>query len=221
MPSINWNKLDSPNPIVAWSILAQEISDKFFNETLIAVPSIDDASYYDLMVCFSKISHFWQRTPTFRLHGHFLDISAPAKDEIELMEILRYPLKEDLASTFFSYTWTDDNNDKSVTIKLSGLSKYELNWNLKQGSLVLDCEKVDLCNESVYVISEVVYAEKVIIDVQVNKKKSEFDREMVEIDLNSGKIPVSFSYLKFPVDKNGVLLAAKDTKLKLDAVFEK
>ena len=133
---------------------------------------------------------------------------------------MRYHLKEDLASTFFSYTWTDDNNDKSVTIKMSGLSKYELNWNLKQGSLVLDCEKVDLCNESVYVISEVVYAETVIIDVQVNKEKSEFDRKIVEIDLNSGKIPVSFSYLKFPVDKNGVLLAAKDTKLKLDAVFE-
>ena len=41
--------------------------------------------------------------------------------------------------------------------------------NLKKGSLTLDCEKVDPRNESVYVISEVVYAEKVIINVQVVK----------------------------------------------------
>ena len=221
MPSINWNKLDSADPIVAWSILAQKISDEVFDGTLIAVPEIQQASNYDLMVCFSKISHFWQLTPTFRLHGHFLDISAPAKknDEMELMEVLRNPLKEEMNSTSYSYTWTDDNNNKSVTIKMSGMSKYELNWNLKEGSLVLDSEKVDLRNESVYVISEVVYASQVIIDVQVNKKKSEFDRNIMKIDTE--KIPVAFTYLKFPVDKNGVLLAAKDTKVKTDAVFEK
>ena len=88
---------------------------------------------------------------------------------------------------------------------------------MKQGSLVLDCEKVDLCNDSVYIISEVVYAEKVIIDIQINTK-DKYDSNIVEID---SKIPVAFSYLKFPVDKNGVLLAAKDTKIKFDAVFEK
>ena len=215
MPTINWNKLDSPKATVAWSILAQEISDKFFSGTLIAVPAIDQANYYDLMVSFEKMSHFWQLTPTYKLLGHFLDISAPAKNEneMELMEVLRNPLAEELNSTSFSYTWTDDNNDKSVTIKMSGMSKYELNWNLKPGSLVLDSEKVDLRNDSIYVISEVVYAASVIIDVQVKK---EFD-----LRIETGKIPVAFSYLKFPVDKNGVLLAAKDTKLKLNAVFEK
>ena len=76
---------------------------------------------------------------------------------------------------------------------------------MKQGSLVLDCKKVDLCNDSVYIISEVVYAEKVIIDVQISTKEK-FGENTVEID---SKIPVAFSYLKFPVDKSGVLLAAK------------
>ena len=217
MPSINWNKLDSPNPIVAWSILAQEISDKFFSGTLLAVPAIEEAASFDLMVCFSKISHFWQSTPTYRLIGHFMDISAPAKNEMELMEVLRNPLKEDLNSTSYSHTWTDDNKSKTVTIKMSGLSKYELNWNLKQGSLVIDCEKVDLSNGSVYIISEVVYAEKVTIDVQVEKNERS-ERKLMEVDV---KIPVAFSYLKFPVDRNGVLLAAEKTKIKLDAVFEK
>ena len=216
MPSIDWNKLNFPDPFVAWSILAQEISDKFFSRTLIAVPAIDHAEYYDLMVCFAKIVHFWQWTPTFRLLGHFLDISAPTKNEMELMEFIN-PLKEDLNSTSYSYTWTDDNKSKTVTIKMSGLSKYELNWNLNQGSLVIDCEKVDLSNGSVYIISEVVYAQKVTIDVQVEKKERS-ERKLMEVDV---QIPVAFSYLKFPVDKNGVLLAAKDTKVKLDAVFEK
>ena len=126
-------------------------------------------------------------------------------------------IKEHMTSTSFSYTWTDDINLKLVTIKMLGMSKYVLKGNLKQGSLVLDCEKVDLCNDSVYIISEVVYAEKVIIDVQISTKEK-FGENTVEID---SKIPVAFSYLKFPVDKNGVLLAAKDTKIKLDAVFEK
>ena len=183
MPSIDWNKLNSPNPIVAWDILSQEISDKFFARSLLAVPSIDQASYYDLMVCFSKVSHFWQLTSTFSLLGHFLDISVPARErriEPELWEFLRNPLKEDLNATSYSHTWTDDINTKSVTIKMSGLSKYELNWNLKQGSLVLDCEKVDLCNDSVYIISEVVYAEKVIIDVQISTKEK-FGENTVEI----------------------------------------
>ena len=214
MPSIDWNKLNSPSAIdVSWSILAPEISDKFFSGTLIAVPNINDADYFDLMVCFSKISYFWQRT-TFRLLGHFLDISAPARKDHnmnQLWDILRNPLKEDLNSTSYSHTWTDEKK-KSISIRMTGLSKYEVNWNIPHGSLALDCEKVDLCNKSVYVISEVVYAEKVIIDVQVNKKN------IIE---KRNKIPVAFSYLKFPVDDNGVLLAAKDTKLKFDAVFEK
>ena len=219
MPTINWNELDSPNQILlAWSLVSQEISDKFFNGTLIAVPSIDQASYFDLMVCFEKVTHFWQRTPTFRLLGHFLDISAPLENEKEMMKVLRNPLREDLNSTSFTYTWTDDKNNKSVTIKMTGMSKYELNWNLKPGSLVLDCKKVDLCNDSVYIISEVVYASVVIIDVQI-KKNSEFERKVIQI--NNGTIPVAFSYLKFPVDKNGVLLAAKETKLKFNAVFER
>ena len=32
----------------------------------------------------------------------------------------------------------------------------------------------------------------------------------------SDGVPVAFSYLKFPVDKDGVLLAAEDTTLKLE-----
>ena len=146
MPTIQWIKLISSNPLVAYRILAQMISEKFFDGTLLAVPSIDQAKYYDLVVCFEDFTHFWQTTPHFRRLGHFLDISVPARYGLDL-------IKEHMTSTSFSYTWTDDINLKLVTIKMLGMSKYVLKGNLKQGSLILNCEKVDPRNESVYVTS--------------------------------------------------------------------
>ena len=236
MPTVAWNKLNSPNPIVAYQILAEEISDKFFNGNLIAVPSIDQASDYDLMVCFYQMSSNYLHPTKFKLIGHFFNITAPVEDEM-LIEALGNPHKEDITPKAYSYTWTDVNNDKSVTIIMSGMSKYQVSWHLKQGSLVLDCEKIDLRNESLYVISEVVYAGRVVIDVRVDKN-SEIDRKIMEIDTMTGQamldlgttvlqddtvidagIPVAFSYLKFHVDNNGALVADHD-KIQLNAVFE-
>ena len=153
------------------------------------------------------------------------------------MEALGNPHEEDITPKSYSYTWTDVNNNKSVTINMSGMSKYQVSWHLKQGSLVLDCEKIDLRNESLYVISEVVYAARVVIDVRVDKN-SEIDRKIMEIDTMTGQamldlgttvlqddtvidagIPVAFSYLKFHVDNNGALVA-DDDKIQLNAVFE-
>ena len=37
-----------------------------------------------------------------------------------------------------------------------------------------------------------------------------------DMPYTSDGVPVAFSYLKFPVDKDGVLLAAEDTTLKLE-----
>ena len=96
-----------------------------------------------------------------------------------------------------------------MTITLEGMKKYAMNGNV-EGELVLDQEKFDLRNESVYIISEVIYATKVIIEIYKTKNIYHFDNQ----------IPVGFSYLKFPVDKTGTLHAATDTKLNFDAVFE-
>ena len=53
----------------------------------------------------------------------------------------------------------------------------------------------------VYVITEVIYAETVIVEVD-SKKMSEA-REMK-------RIPVAFSYFKFPMSSGGVLKSGKD-----------
>ena len=211
MSDVNWSKLYIHDPNVAWSILTSEISETFFNGTLLAVPTIEEASYFDLMVCFSKVnSNILNKMSKskYRLHGHFLDLASEGKTDKKLMKVLRKPLKEDFNSECSSY-WSDGN--KQVKITLQGMKKYVMNWNL-EGDLVIDHKKVDFRNRSVYVISEVVYAEKIIMEVQIYYTKNVyyFDKQ----------IPVAFSYLKFPVDKNGILQAAKDTKLNFDAVFE-
>ena len=213
MYKINWDNLKiGSDPNLAWSLVRREISDKFFAGTLLTVPTLEDAPYYDLMVCFSRInsnlvSKITKSKPEFRLHGHFLDIAA----DKNILEALGNPLKEDLNWLSYSYEWTD-RNSKSITIKMEGMKKYVMNWNLDGGRLVLDTEKVDLRKENVYVISEVVYATNVIVEVQISDTHNVFQIE--------NQIPVAFSYMKFPVDKNGVLLPAQDTKIKLDAVFE-
>ena len=63
----------------------------------------------------------------------------------------------------------------------------------------------DICNEPVFVISEVDYAETVILDPG--------SQEEVRVRQgNHGN--------RHLVDRNGVLLAARDTKLKLDAFLK-
>ena len=83
-----------------------------------------------------------------------------------------------------NYRWTN------------GLSKEVINWaSLNEGDLIF---KIDLSGRKrIYVISEVVYASKTSIMVKVDGSEH---AEKVSL-----KIPVAFSYLKFPIDKNGEL----------------
>ena len=51
---IKWNELVSTDPKAAWSLTSVEIAKDMFNSEMIVVPRIDEAPYFDLMVCFSK-----------------------------------------------------------------------------------------------------------------------------------------------------------------------
>ena len=65
---IKWNKLVSTDPKAAWSLTSVEIAKDLFNTSeMIVIPRIDEAPYFDLMICFSisgnkkaleKISNF-------------------------------------------------------------------------------------------------------------------------------------------------------------------
>ena len=51
---IKWNELVSTDPKAAWSLTSVEIAKEMFKSEMIVVPRIDEAPYFDLMVCFSK-----------------------------------------------------------------------------------------------------------------------------------------------------------------------
>ena len=51
---IKWNELVSTDPKAAWSLSSVETAKEMFKSEMIVVPRIDEAPYFDLMVCFSK-----------------------------------------------------------------------------------------------------------------------------------------------------------------------
>ena len=181
---------------------------------LLPVPHLLQADYYDLMVCFTKcranvIDKMAGLGPVYRLHGHIADLVTTEKTDIpELVVMCKHPSKEDISLPNFSRTWT--KGDKAIMVKLGGLSKLVTNWTISEGKLVLDTSIKELTEAGkVYVITEVIYAETVIVEVD-SKKKSEAS-EMK-------RIPVAFSYFKFPMSSEGVLQAGTD-KVNKDADF--
>ena len=158
------------------------------------------------MVCFTKcranvIDKMARVGPVYRLHGHIADLVATEKTDIpELVVMCKHPSKEDISLPNFSRTWT--KGDKAIMVKLGGLSKLVTNWTIGEGKLVMDTSIKELTEAGkVYVITEVIYAETVI--VEVDSKKVKEAREMK-------RIPVAFSYFKFPITSEGVLKPAKD-----------
>ena len=107
----------------------------------------------------------------------------------------------------------EENGEKSVEIQMEGLTKEVINWaGISKGQLILNLEKVDLeGRRTVYMISEVIYASKVTIKASVGSES--------KTDTMKRKVPVAFSYTKFPVNTDGVLQEAKDTDLDRSATF--
>ena len=80
----------------------------------------------------------------------------------------------------------------------------------QSGMLVMDKSFEELADVAkVYIISEVVFAETVIVEVDTKKKSEASEMK---------RIPVAFSYFKFPMNTEGVLQAGTD-KVNKDADF--
>ena len=79
--------------------------------------------------------------------------------------------------------------------------------------MVIDNRLEDLQGiKSIFIISEVIYADKISVDVKVGTARMS--------DEITTRTPVAFNYMKFPVDKLGVLQPAKDGKLNTVAAFK-
>ena len=205
---IKWNELATTDPKDAWCLTSVEIAKEFFNSKMIVVPRLDEAPFFDLMVCFTKpgnktafekVSNLIKGEYDFQLRGHLTDLIDRSEQGSNLGKTLKAcqnTVKADVDQKSLSREWKSPDGNKVIKIKLDGLSKEVINWaSLNEGDLIFD---LDLSGRKrIYIISEVVYASETSIMVKVgDTEKSE------ELSL---KIPVAFSYAKFPIDKNGEL----------------
>ena len=186
---------------------------------MIVVPRIDEAPYFDLMVCFSKsgnktalekMSNFLKGDYDFHLRGHLTDLIDRSSEGSNLDKVLlacKNSVKADVDHKSKTLEWKSPDGNKEVKIKFDGLSREVINWaSLNEGDLIFN---IDLSGRKrIYIISEVVYASKTSISVKIDGNgKSEF--ETVKVNL---KIPVAFSYAKFPIDQNGGIKQVIDEK---------
>ena len=104
------------------------------------------------------------------------------------------------------------DGQKEIKIKFDGLSREVINWaSLNEGDLtfkfdlvVVNFRPATLSRGRIYIISEVVYASKTTISVKIDGNER---AEKVNL-----KIPVAFSYAKFPIDQNGEIKQVIDEK---------
>ena len=212
---IKWNELVSTDPKAAWSLTSVEIAKEMFKSEMIVVPRIDEAPYFDLMVCFSKsgnktalekISNFIKGDYDFHLRGHLTDLMDSSSEGSNLDKVLlacKNSVKADVDQKSKTLVWKSPDGKKEVTIKFDGLTREVINWaSLSEGDLIFN---IDLSGRRrIYIISEVVYASKTSISVKIDGNER---AEKVNL-----KIPVAFSYAKFPIDQNGEIKQVIDEK---------
>ena len=183
---------------------------------MIVVLRLEEVPFFDLMVCFTKpgnktaiekVSNLIKGEYDFKLRGHLTDLINKSSDQGSNLGKTRLAcqntVKADLDQKSLSHEWKSPDESKVVKIKFDGLSREVLNWaSLNEGDLIFD---IDLSGRKrMYIISDVVYASKTSIMVKVDGSER---AEKVSL-----KIPVAFSYAKFPIDQNGKLKQVIDEK---------
>ena len=130
----------------------------------------------------------------------------------ELLYTCQHPAKEEMVIMGYKKNW--EEGEKSITIEMSNMTKLVTNWaGIGEGNLVIDNSLEDLQGiKTIYIISEVIYAERITVEVNLGTARMS--------DEITTKTPVAFNYMKFPVDKWGVLQPAKDNKLNIGAEFQ-
>ena len=217
MAKIDWNILKDADVKIAWRLAADAMmADNIFPEMLV-VHNIEDVPYFDLLVCFTKKqSGFLDRligSSEYHLQGHITDlvkrVGNPKTDLKNLMEMCSDIRKEKPMVEGYMNNW--HSGKKAIKVEMKDISKEAVNLSIKDGNVVLDTFKDSLKSiDSIYIISEVIFAERVQITVNVGyqTKRKIFER-----------IPVAFSYKRFPVDNKGVLHEADVSRVDTAADF--
>ena len=221
MSHINWEQLESPNVMTAWTMVRRQISEEFFDGKMICVPSLDEAANYQPMMCFAKPNP-GGRGKVFSLTGDYYHLIGHLNDLIKTSGVVstnmkkfefasEHSIKGEVNQKNLSRRW--ENDGQSIEINMRGISKEVINWeNLREGDIVFQTSEFDLeQRRSLYIITEVVFAKTVLV-VTVD------GRNLKKQEINE-KIPVAFRYAKFPLFKDGVLHPATEQKVHINAVF--
>ena len=120
---------------------------------MIVVPRLDEAPFFDLMVCFTKpgnktalekVSNFIKGEYDFQLRGHLTDLIDRSSEGSNLSKTLlacKNTVKADVDKESLSHEWMSPDGNKLVEIKLDGLSKEVISWaTLNEGDLVFDID---------------------------------------------------------------------------------
>ena len=188
--------------VEAWGMVKKDLGKDLFPGQLVVVPHIQEAAYYNLMVCFTKcqtgvLDKVARVGSFYRLHGHLADLVDVTQTKMaELLFVSEHPVKEEISLPDYSHTWVKDR--RTISVELSGLIKLVTNWTINEGSLVLDTGLEELEGvRKLYIISEVVFADRVRVEVTTG--------EQVLTDQVIQQVPMAFSYMKFPVTTEGVV----------------
>ena len=127
---IKWNELTSTDPQVTWSLSSVEIAKELFKSEMMVVPRLEEAPFFDLMVCFTKpgnktaidkVSNLIKGEYDFKLRGHLTDLIDKSKEGSNLDKTLlacKNTVKADMDQKSLSYEWKSPDESKVINIKL-------------------------------------------------------------------------------------------------------
>ena len=195
---IKWNKLVSTDPKDAWCLASVEMAKEFFDNKMTVVPRLEEAPFFDIMVCFTKPGNKTAK----RNDIDIIDRKKQGTNLSKTLQACQNTITADIEGESRSHEWKSPCGNAVIKIKLDGLSKEVINWaSLNKGDLIFDLDQIftlDLSGrKGIYIISEVVYASNTSIMVKIGDYKKS---ERVSV-----KIPVAFSYTQFPIDMHGKL----------------
>ena len=223
MSDLDWSKIGCGKDL--WAKVCRSVRKHLFDDNMFVIKNLTKCSAVNLLDCFTQNTSDTVKTNTkFFLIGHVsgqlkMDGTRPGTILSRFLRMCAHPIKTpDMQPTYeFTSSTNDDKGTRSVRVELTGLKKYEVNWKLLQPSqLVLDpkCDGANGPRRTIYIITEVVFAEKMLV-------------EYVDVDGTSKqqcleeRFPLAFAYDQFTVNQSGVLGPPHKRNIHLEATFGK
>ena len=217
LTGIEWDKLkineknDSISMDESWRTISRALGKELFGIELCVVQNIGDFKYFDLLNVMKKIYKYQQSyTPvTYGVIGQLSELAQKTPEMENNVKQLSKFLKSESYENYsepLTLSWTNGEKGeklKSISVTLTNFSTYVLPWNTFMESnitLAVDPEREELSGmKTIYIIDEVVYVDKINIEVTIGEKQAE-----LQIDAKTTRgTPVAIHYEKFSLDQNG------------------